>query len=97
MEECDGGNAACSFPRKSSPLRAVIAEIRHNGEKRGGAPATGKATLIGLPLEPELRARVDRWAASQKNADEPKQESAAHMSLLGCLYIPNTVLQEKLR
>lgn len=67
------------------------------GKKRGGAPATGKATLIGLPLEPELLARVDRWAASQKNADEPKQESAAHMSLLGCLYIPNAVLQEKLR
>jgi hypothetical protein len=48
------------------------------GKKRGGAPATGKATLIGLPLEPELLARVDRWAASQKNADEPKQESGPY-------------------
>jgi hypothetical protein len=30
-------------------------------------PATGKGTLIGLPLEPELLARVDRWVASQKD------------------------------
>ena len=36
-------------------------------KKRRGAPATGKGTLIGLPLEPELLARVDRWVASQKD------------------------------
>jgi hypothetical protein len=34
-------------------------------KKKRGTPATGKGTLIGLRLEPELLARVDRWAASQ--------------------------------
>jgi hypothetical protein len=31
------------------------------------APAAGEGTLIGLRLEPALLARVDRWAASQKD------------------------------
>lgn len=30
-------------------------------------PAPGKGTLIGLRLEPEMLARVDRWAARQKD------------------------------
>ena len=36
-------------------------------KKKRGAPATGKGTTIGLGLEPKLLARVDRWAASQKD------------------------------
>ena len=36
-------------------------------EKRRGPPPTGKGTLISLRLAPELLARVDRWAASQKD------------------------------
>jgi hypothetical protein len=35
-------------------------------KKKRAAPATGKGTLIGLRLEPELLARVDRWAASHE-------------------------------
>src|SRR5262249_21584488 len=36
-------------------------------KKRRGPPPTGKNPLIDLRLEPELLARVDRWAASQKD------------------------------
>ncbi len=42
-------------------------------EKRGVRPA-GEGTLIGLRLEPEALARVDRWAASQK--DHPSRAEA---------------------
>jgi hypothetical protein len=37
-------------------------------KKTRGAPAAGADPLIGLRLEPEALARVDRWAASQKDA-----------------------------
>jgi Ribbon-helix-helix protein, copG family len=43
-------------------------------KKKRGAPAAGGATLIGLRLEPALLARVDRWAASQK--DGPSRSEA---------------------
>ena len=36
-------------------------------KKKRMAPAAGEGTLIGLRLEPALLARVDRWAASQKD------------------------------
>src|SRR5436309_13281883 len=36
-------------------------------EKRRGPPPTGKGTLSSLRLAPELLARVDRRAASQKD------------------------------
>jgi Arc/MetJ-type ribon-helix-helix transcriptional regulator len=41
-------------------------------KKKRAAPAS--ATLIGLRLEPALLARVDRWAASQK--DGPSRSEA---------------------
>ena len=43
-------------------------------QKRRGAPAAGEGTLIGLRLEPGALARVDRWAASQK--DDPSRPEA---------------------
>jgi hypothetical protein len=43
-------------------------------EKRRGPPPTGKGTLVSLRLEPALLARVDRWAASQK--DGPSRPEA---------------------
>jgi hypothetical protein len=36
-------------------------------QKKRAAPAAGKGTLIDLRLESGLLARVDRWAASQKD------------------------------
>jgi hypothetical protein len=36
-------------------------------KKKRMAPPAGEGTLIGLRLEPALLARVDRWAASQKD------------------------------
>jgi len=42
--------------------RFVIAQ-----KKKRAAPRTDKGTLIALRLEPGLLARVDRWAASQKD------------------------------
>jgi hypothetical protein len=46
---------------------AMAGRSRMTRKKTRGAPATGKGTLIGLRLEPALLARVDRWAASQKD------------------------------
>jgi hypothetical protein len=43
-------------------------------KKKRGPPPTGKGTLIGLRLEPAALARVDRWAASQK--DHPSRPEA---------------------
>lgn len=37
-------------------------------KKKREAPPAGEGALIGLRLEPEALARVDRWAASQKDA-----------------------------
>jgi hypothetical protein len=36
-------------------------------KKKRRTPAPGQGTLIGLRLEPEMLARVDRWAAWQKD------------------------------
>jgi Arc/MetJ-type ribon-helix-helix transcriptional regulator len=44
------------------------------GKKKRGPPPTGRGTLIGLRLEPALLARIDRWAASQK--DRPSRPEA---------------------
>src|SRR5260221_13597721 len=44
------------------------------GKKKGAGPATGKGTPIGLRLEPATLARVDRWAASQR--DDPSRPEA---------------------
>src|SRR5260370_37155127 len=43
-------------------------------QKKRAAPRTDKGTLIALRLEPGLLARVDRWAASQK--DDPSRPEA---------------------
>jgi hypothetical protein len=42
--------------------------------KKRGPPAAAKGTLIGLRLEPGALARVDRWAASQR--DDPSRSEA---------------------
>jgi hypothetical protein len=43
-------------------------------KKKQGAPSAGEGTLIGLRLPPATLARVDRWAASQK--DHPSRPEA---------------------
>ena len=43
-------------------------------KKKRRAPAAGEGPLIGLRLEPGALARVDRWAASQK--DHPSRPEA---------------------
>jgi hypothetical protein len=43
-------------------------------QKKRGPPPTGKGTPIGLRLQPGTLARVDRWAASQK--DDPSRPEA---------------------
>ena len=43
-------------------------------KKKQGAPPAGEGTLIGLRLPPATLARVDRWAASQK--DHPSRPEA---------------------
>ena len=43
-------------------------------KKKREPPPAGKGTLIGLPLQPGSLARVDRWAASQK--DDPSRPEA---------------------
>jgi len=43
-------------------------------KKKRGAPPASEGTLIGLRLEPGALARVDRWAASQK--DDPSRAEA---------------------
>ena len=42
-------------------------------KKKREAPPAGAGTLIGLRLEPQALARVDRWAASQKDAPSRAQ------------------------
>ena len=43
-------------------------------KKKREPPPAGAGALIGLRLEPEALARVDRWAASQK--DDPSRAEA---------------------
>lgn len=43
-------------------------------KKKRAAPSSGKGTLIGLRLAPATLARVDRWAASQR--DDPSRPEA---------------------
>ena len=43
-------------------------------KKKRAAPRKDKGTLIALPLQPGLLARVDRWAASQQ--DHPSRPEA---------------------
>jgi hypothetical protein len=43
-------------------------------KKKRAAPRKDKGTLIALPLQPGLLARVDRWAASQ--TDDPSRPEA---------------------
>jgi len=47
-------------------------------KKKRGAP--GKGTLIALRLAPGLLARVDRWAASQKDAPSRPRKPSAGLS-----------------
>src|SRR4029450_3982363 len=54
-----------------SPMARRSVTLR---QKKRGAPPTGEGTLIGLRLEPGALARVDRWAASQK--DHPSRPEA---------------------
>jgi hypothetical protein len=49
--------------------------VKHRGHsKKRRPPPTGKGMLIGLRLQPGPLARVDRWAASQK--DDPSRPEA---------------------
>jgi hypothetical protein len=43
-------------------------------KKRRGPPPTGKGTLVGVRLQPDLLAPIDAWAASQE--DEPGRSEA---------------------
>jgi hypothetical protein len=54
-------------------------------KKKRGAP--GKGTLIALRLQPGLFARVDRWAASQKN-DPSRPEAIRRLVELGLAIAP---------
>src|SRR6266404_2150762 len=62
---------ALSFKRNIPEMarRSVMAQ-----QKKRAAPRTDKGTLIALRLEPGPLARVDRWAASQK--DDPSRPEA---------------------
>jgi len=43
-------------------------------KKRRGPPPTGKGTLVGVRLQPDLLAPIDAWAAAQD--DEPGRSEA---------------------
>jgi metal-responsive CopG/Arc/MetJ family transcriptional regulator len=43
-------------------------------QKRRGPAPTGKGTLIGVRLQPDLLARLDRWASGQD--DKPSRPEA---------------------
>jgi acetylornithine deacetylase/succinyl-diaminopimelate desuccinylase-like protein len=43
-------------------------------KKRRGPPPTGKGTLVGVRLQPDLLAPIDDWAAAQE--DEPGRSEA---------------------
>jgi hypothetical protein len=43
-------------------------------KKRRGPPPTGKGTLVGVRLQPDLLAPIDEWAAAQD--DEPGRSEA---------------------
>jgi metal-responsive CopG/Arc/MetJ family transcriptional regulator len=43
-------------------------------KKRRGPPPTGKGTLVGVRLQPNLLAPIDAWATSQE--DEPGRSEA---------------------
>jgi hypothetical protein len=51
-------------------------------KKKREPPPAGKGTLIGLRLERGPLARVDRWAASQKD-DPPRPEAIRRLVELG--------------
>jgi hypothetical protein len=65
--------------------RAVITRKRHRGPSR-----TSKRTLIGLRLQSGLLARVDRWAASQKD-DPSRPEAIRRLVELGLANIHRSV------
>jgi hypothetical protein len=43
-------------------------------KKRRGPPPTGKGTLVGVRLQPDLLGPIDAWAAAQE--DEPGRSEA---------------------
>jgi metal-responsive CopG/Arc/MetJ family transcriptional regulator len=43
-------------------------------KKRRGPPPTGKGTLVGVRLQPDLLTPIDAWAAAQD--DEPGRSEA---------------------
>jgi hypothetical protein len=66
------GHGATRF-LSNGTVRMARRSVRPQKKKRG-TPPTGKGTLITLRLAPGLFARVDRWAASQK--DGPSRPEA---------------------
>src|SRR3977135_3473220 len=48
--------------------------MRERLRKKRGRPATGRSSVMGVRLAPELRANVDKWAAEQP--DKPSQTEA---------------------
>jgi hypothetical protein len=61
--------------------------------KKRGAPPRGKDTRIGLRLEPELLARVDWWAASQKDGPS-RLETMRRLLELGACGRPPSLREE---
>ena len=62
-------------------------------KKRGPLP-TGKGTLIGLRLQPGPLARVDLWAASQKD-DPSRPEAIRRLVELGLASTQRAVARSK--
>jgi hypothetical protein len=62
------GRAFSQVERFGMPRRSGITR-----KKKRGAAATGRGELISLRLAPALFARVDRWAASQKDGPSRPQ------------------------
>jgi hypothetical protein len=48
--------------------------MRERLRKKRGRPATGRSSVMGVRLAPELRANVDKWAAEQP--DKPSHSEA---------------------
>jgi hypothetical protein len=63
--------ARLSFKQNKRGTFSMKTSIKNVVRKRPGRPATGQDPVTAIRLSPELRANVDKWAATQEGRTQP--------------------------
>jgi hypothetical protein len=60
---------SCRFPsvRHSDNQKIMAQSISDNQKRSRGRPSTGVTPMVGVRLEPDFRAEIEAWAASQED------------------------------